>query len=149
MPKQDIHLVPSAMKKRPFRGLVCCVLTSFALLANANAASGALRFDGIRVETRQRVEYICDGGKSLRVVYVNTKNGQSFATLHVGRAPLVFVNVIAASGAKYVAQQYTWWTKGDRGDLYDAQRDEQGPPLLANCSAAPRPRTNGGAGVKK
>jgi membrane-bound inhibitor of C-type lysozyme len=137
------------MNKRPFRALVCCALASFVFALDANAAPGFLRFDRIRVETRQRVDYSCDGGKSLRVIYVNTMNGQSFATLHVGPTPLVFVNVIAASGAKYVAQQYTWWTKGERGDLYDAQRGEQGPPLLANCTAAPRSRTSGGVGVIK
>ena len=33
-------------------------------------------------------------------------------------ASLVFANVISASGAKYAAGQYIWWTKGEEATLY-------------------------------
>jgi membrane-bound inhibitor of C-type lysozyme len=45
------------------------------------------------------VEYINGGGNSLAIVPVSGNT-------------LIFSNVIAGSGARYLAGQYTWWESG-------------------------------------
>src|SRR5229473_236453 len=69
----------------------------------------------------------------LTVQYMNTKNKQSFALLTVNGRKMLFVNVLAASGAKYVGDHYTWWTKGPEGSLTDNTADPNAAPMLAGC----------------
>jgi membrane-bound inhibitor of C-type lysozyme len=52
------------------------------------------------------------------------------AIVPVGPRKMVFVNVISASGAKYVAGQFEFWTKGAEATLTDLQAD---PPSV-NCA---------------
>lgn len=87
----------------------------------------------IQVATTNALRYACKGGKTLNVEYMNTKNKQSFALLTVEGRKLLFVNVLAGSGAKYVADHYTWWTKGPEGSLTDDTADANAAPLLAAC----------------
>lgn len=50
--------------------------------------------------------------------YLN-KGDNSIAVVPVSdNSTLVFSNVISASGAKYAAGQYIWWTKGEEATLY-------------------------------
>lgn len=46
---------------------------------------------------------------------------------------VIAANVIAASGARYAAGQYVWWTKGDDGTLYDVTKGEDDPGIA--CTA--------------
>ena len=96
-----------------------------------------LNIPQIQVWTRNTIRYSCDHGRQITVHYSNAKNEQSFALLPVKDRNLLFVNVSAASGAKYVAGQYSWWTKGPEGDLRDEMADPKSDPLLANCKARP------------
>lgn len=82
-------------------------------------------------------DYRCEGGKSLQVAYYNQHEGQSFAILTVDGKRTVFVDTIAGSGVKYVAGRYTWWTKGEHGDLYDAMSGPNAPAVLAGCTSQP------------
>ncbi|WP_170167128.1 MliC family protein [Paracoccus methylarcula] len=68
------------------------------------------------------VEYDCGEGESLRVTYVNAGENQ-LAILPVDGVERVFVNVIAASGARYVAGEYEWWSKGDMASFTDLAED--------------------------
>jgi membrane-bound inhibitor of C-type lysozyme len=86
----------------------------------------------IQVSTTNTIRYVCHG-KVLIVRYTNTKNGQSFALLSVADRRLLFVNVLSGSGAKYVADHYTWWTKGPKGNLSDDTADPNAAPMLADC----------------
>lgn len=79
------------------------------------------------------VEYSCAGGKTLQVVYWSTPNGQSFALVPVGEAPLLFVETLAASGVRYQAGAYTWWAKGPQANLYDARNGADAAPVIADC----------------
>lgn len=103
----------------------------------AATASGGLTVPQIQVWTRNTIRYSCDHGRQVTVRYSNAKNEQSFALLNVKDRNMLFVNVSAASGAKYVAGQYSWWTKGPEGDLRDELADPKSEPLLGNCKARP------------
>ncbi len=107
------------------------VLAVAASMGSAWAAP--LRLAEIQTKDRQTHKYTCATGKILQVTYWNTANGQSFALVPVKGQPMLFVNTLSASGAKYQAGSYTWWTKGPRADLYDATAGENAPPILSDC----------------
>lgn len=125
-----IDTVPMAneMKKR------FLVLLSASLGAQA-ALTMSLTVPQIQTASTQTTRYDCKDGKTVSVQYTNTRNHQSFAALTVDGRKLLFVNVIAGSGAKYVADQYTWWTKGPQANLYDEMAAKDSPPLLVDCEA--------------
>jgi membrane-bound inhibitor of C-type lysozyme len=110
-------------------------LSAAALLAAHAAQAMPLTVPQIQTASKQTTRYVCKDGKSVSVQYTNTRNQQSFAALTVDGRKLLFVSVIAGSGAKYVADQYTWWTKGPEANLYDEMAAKDSPPLLANCQA--------------
>ncbi|MGF6634215.1 membrane-bound inhibitor of C-type lysozyme [Paraburkholderia sp. MM5496-R1] len=104
------------------------------LAASSGGASAApLQFKHIEGKNHQTRKYTCATGKILQVTYWNARNGQSFAVLPVKGASMLFVNTISASGAKYQAGSYTWWTKGPRANLYDLTSGENAPPILSDC----------------
>lgn len=105
------------------------VAAAFAVPAQAGEAA-------IAVTGGQRTvaHYACDDHAARDVTYING-DGQSFAIVPVGGAALVFVDVLSGSGARYVAGQYVWWTKGPEATLYDLMRGENGKPL-ATCREA-------------
>jgi membrane-bound inhibitor of C-type lysozyme len=69
--------------------------------------------------SRKTVQYQCDSagtkigvpGGPFAVEYVNG-GGNSLAIVPVAGSSLIFSNVSAGSGARYTAQQYTWWEAG-------------------------------------
>lgn len=66
-----------------------------------------------KLDTRS-VDYKCENGRKFTVQYLN-KGDNSLAVVPVSdNSTLVFSNVISASGAKYAAGQYIWWTAGRR-----------------------------------
>jgi len=113
------------MKKR-------LVAVSLAALCGY-AFAAPLHLDDVQAKNRQTRKYTCATGRILHVTYWNAANGQSFALVPVKGKQLLFVNTIAASGVKYQAGSYTWWTKGPRADLYDAMAGEDAPPVLSDC----------------
>jgi membrane-bound inhibitor of C-type lysozyme len=92
----------------------------------------------IQTQTHHTFSYTCANGKTFRVTYLNATNGQSFALVPVKGRNLLFVSTIAASGVRYQADRYTWWTKGPRADLYDATAGENAAPVLAGCATIMR-----------
>jgi membrane-bound inhibitor of C-type lysozyme len=117
------------MKNRLF---VLSGVLGVSLLCNA-ALAAPLRLTEIQTKNRQTSKYTCATGKILQVTYWNAANGQSFALVPVKGQQLLFVNTMAASGARYQAGSYIWWTKGPRADLYDATAGESAPPILSDC----------------
>lgn len=110
---------------------VSAVVSLATLCGNAWAAP--LPLAEMQARDRQTHKYTCATGKILQVTYWTTANGQSFALVPVKGQQLLFVNTISASGAKYQAGSYTWWTNGPRADLYDATAGENAPPVLSDC----------------
>jgi membrane-bound inhibitor of C-type lysozyme len=114
-------------------------LLALALLAAAmHAGATPLNVGEIQTQTRHTFSYTCADGKTFKVSYLNAKNGQSFAIVPVAGQTLLFVSTIAASGVKYQADRYTWWTKGPRADLYDAMAGENAAPIRAGCATIMR-----------
>jgi len=114
------------------------IALTFALLVTQSAFAMPLTVPQIQTASTQTTRYDCKDGKSVSVQYTNTRNRQSFAALTVDGRKLLFVNVVAGSGARYVADQYTWWTKGSQANLYDEMAAKDSPPLLADCEARKR-----------
>lgn len=78
--------------------------------------------------------YQCYGNERLTVAYLHGDNGQSLAWLAPpDSAPLLFAATLSASGVRYQAERFVWWTKGAHGDLYDQTRGDDAAPVLADC----------------
>ncbi|WP_224016885.1 MliC family protein [Paraburkholderia tropica] len=110
-------------------GLACAAL---------HASAAPLEVREIQTQARHTFSYTCADGTTFKVTYINGTNGQSFALVPVEGRRLLFVGVIAASGVKYVADRYTWWTKGPGADLYDAMSEASPKPLLSGCATIMR-----------
>ena len=105
-------------------------------LTGSAALADTLNVPEIPVDATLVRNYHCQGGQSLRVTYYNSHGGQSFALLLVKDKATLFVDTMAASGVKYVAGQYTWWTKGNHGDLYDMTAGPNAAPIIAGCESS-------------
>jgi len=129
-----------AAGSRPARACAALALAcGFGAALQANVASAApLEVRDIQVQTRHTFGYTCADGKTFKVTYLNAANGQSFALVPVDGRKLLFVGVIAASGVRYVAERYTWWTKGPGADLYDTMSDASPKPVLSGCATIMR-----------
>ncbi|MEM5401338.1 MULTISPECIES: MliC family protein [Paraburkholderia] len=119
---------------------VACGLAAALHVGAASAANAAapLEVRDIQVQSRHTFSYTCANSKTFKVTYLNAANGQSFALVPVAGRKLLFVGVIAASGVKYVADRYTWWTKGPGADLYDVTSDASPKPVLSGCATIMR-----------
>lgn len=120
-------------RKRPVAFAATLATTLTLAAAGGSAAAGPLNIGEIQTQARHTFRYTCSSGRTFKVSYLSAANGQSFAVLPVNGRAMLFVNTLAASGAKYQADRYTWWTKGPRADLYDATAGENAPPILADC----------------
>ncbi|UQN70297.1 MliC family protein [Burkholderia multivorans] len=98
------------------------------------AHAAQLTIEEIDADARQTVAYQCaNQPQPVRVSYWLAGNGQSFALVPVNGQRLLFVDTVSASGVRYQAGRYTWWTKGKEATLRDEMADEKSPPLLADC----------------
>lgn len=124
------------------RRLAACALALAVLGAGMGASLAAqaasLEVREIQTQPRHTFRYTCADGKTFKVTYINGTNGQSFALVPVEGRNLLFVGVIAASGVKYVADRYTWWTKGPGADLYDAMNEASPKPIVSGCATIMR-----------
>ena len=84
---------------------------------------------------RLKASYACTAGGAMTVDYVNA-DGISLALLPVEGKPMVFANVLAASGARYAAGPYVWWEKGGSATLQDLRKGEEAAPV-DTCTARP------------
>jgi membrane-bound inhibitor of C-type lysozyme len=106
-------------------------------VAAATALADTLNVPEIPVDATLQRNYQCQSGQSLKVTYYNSHGGQSFALLLVKDKAMLFVDTLAGSGVKYVAGPYTWWTKGNHGDLYDMTAGPNAAPIIAGCTSSP------------
>ncbi|MCP8883697.1 MliC family protein [Devosia sp. XJ19-1] len=81
---------------------------------------------------RRIVVYQCDGDLTLSVQYVNAAPN-FLAILPVEGQSLVFATTLSASGARYVAGPYEWWSHQGEATLRDLTQDEDADPL-ATCA---------------
>lgn len=83
---------------------------------------------------RHRIVYDCAAAEPIDVTYINAApNFLALVPVAGESEPLLFVSVIAASGARYAAGQWVWWSKGADASLYDTTLGEDAEPVLT-CS---------------
>jgi membrane-bound inhibitor of C-type lysozyme len=106
-----------------------------AMLGGLDVSSAViLNFTG-NVEQKV-VQYNCEQPEPLTVRYVNAApNYLAFLTVE-GRT-LVFVTVLSASGAKYAAGEYEWWTKGSEATLANLTTPDAAPIACTEISETP------------
>ena len=73
--------------------------------------------------------YDCGTDAPLTVTYLNA-DPNFLVIVPVKGEDLIFVNTIAASGAKYEAGQYIWWNKGADATLNDVTEGLDAAPVL-------------------
>ncbi|WP_273753989.1 MULTISPECIES: MliC family protein [unclassified Bartonella] len=81
----------------------------------------------------QTVTYQCDMGTNKERVEATYHNTDDFSLVDFKWKGdrIIAANVIAASGAKYVGEQYIWWEKNKEVTLYDLIQDpEEKKPIL-------------------
>jgi membrane-bound inhibitor of C-type lysozyme len=107
---------------------------ALACTAVSVAHAAQLTVEEIDADSRQQALYQCANEKQpVRVSYWRAGNGQSFALVPVNGQQLLFVDTVSASGVRYQAGRYTWWTKGKEGTLRDEIADQNAAPLLGDC----------------
>jgi len=114
--------------------LLAAVAASAALpgATLAKTTSPGLTLPDVKIQSQQRLIYRCAGDVRLPVRYLNTNAG-ALAYLPVAGKRQLFVSVVAASGAKYAAGRYVWWSKGSEGFLMDETLGEDAEPILKDC----------------
>ncbi len=85
---------------------------------------------------RNVVRYQCDGLEPFAVDFINAEPN-FLAIVPIGPRKMVFVNVISASGVKYVAGQFEFWTKGSDATLTDLQVDNGGALSCSEITETP------------
>lgn len=113
-----------------FRSLVTALPLLLAMPATAGAVDTDLQLvlDLPGNAERNIIRYECDGLEPFSVDYVNAAP-TFLAIVPIEGERLLFVNVIAASGARYVSGQYEWWTKGSEATLTDVTAADGTEPL--------------------
>lgn len=100
-----------------------------ALAAEASLQLNLAIKGDVEVKT---VTYDCAGIPSFDVEYINAAPN-FLAVIPVQADTYVFSAVTAASGVKYVAGNFVWWTKGTDAEWYDVTMGEDAPPAF-KCS---------------
>lgn len=84
--------------------------------AGAADVSLSLAFDIGGSDSVTSIIYDCEDGEAYSVKYV-IAGDNTLAIMDVNLDDRVFVNVVSASGARYVSGSYVWWSKGDTATL--------------------------------
>jgi membrane-bound inhibitor of C-type lysozyme len=106
--------------------------------AVAGASDLTIHLQGNGTVERKTVKYQCDSqgvkmGLPFGVFGVEYLNGAGnhLAVVPVKGNSMVFVTVPSGSGAKYAAEQFTWWEAGGRGTTFAS--DFPGPKASSTC----------------
>ncbi|WP_244629771.1 MliC family protein [Martelella limonii] len=102
--------------------LLAAALPLFAVQAKADEAVTLTLPEGT---TEIAAKYDC-GDFTLDARYINGDQIM-LAELQWPDNHIIAAEVIAASGARYAAGQYVWWSKGNDGTLYDVTKGENDP----------------------
>ncbi|MGV3491029.1 MAG: MliC family protein [Devosia sp.] len=68
--------------------------------------------------------YQCEGIDPITVQFINAEPN-FLAIVPIGPRNMIFVNVLSADGAKYVAGQFEFWTRGSDATFTDLQATPQ------------------------
>ena len=96
--------------------------------ATAGASDLTIHLNGSEAVARNTIKYQCDanGAKmglpagTFAVEYLNGA-GNHLAVVPVKGNSMIFVTVPSGSGAKYAAEEFTWWEAGGRGITFASE----------------------------
>jgi membrane-bound inhibitor of C-type lysozyme len=108
------------------------------LSASALASDLTIHLNGTDAVKRNAVRYQCDAQATkmglpagiFSVEYLNGA-GNHLAVVPVKGNSMIFVTVPSGSGAKYAAEEFTWWEAGGRGTTFSS--DFPGPKASSAC----------------
>ncbi|MEP3276091.1 MAG: MliC family protein [Stappiaceae bacterium] len=109
--------------------------TFSAITAGAFLGSVALaQADGLMIpvpavdvqQTSQ--DYTCESMGKITVTYINA-GPNSLAVVPIDGEPIVFANVLSASGARYAAGSKIWWSSKGGAMLEDVHEGENATPV--------------------
>lgn len=73
--------------------------------------------------------YSCDNGQTVKASYT----GSDLAEVHYQHQAYDMHIAISADGARYVGNDYEWWTRGDQGTLFKHQADGTTDDSITTC----------------
>jgi membrane-bound inhibitor of C-type lysozyme len=113
--------------------VVIPALLTLAATFPASAQQATLSIDLGATGNAERTvtRYECEDGIERVVTYINAAPNFLALFPHEDKT-LVMANVLSASGARYAAGQFIWWTSGPDADLYDVTAGEDAAPI-AHC----------------
>ncbi|WDR03865.1 MliC family protein [Devosia algicola] len=109
---------------------ILLAMTAPATLALEAKITLELDIDGTGTAEQRVVQYACDKGEPFKVTYINAAPNY-LAMMPVNGDQVLMREVLSASGAKYVADVWVWWTKGDEAQLYDLRDGPDAAPIDA------------------
>lgn len=120
---------------RPGQKLSTAALAALVWVATAPAMAQSSFLLGLDIAgdaERRIIRYDCGEapGESFDVQYINAAPN-FLAFVPVSGETYLFASVISASGARYAAANYVWWTKGPDAELYDLTLGEDAAPILS------------------
>ena len=107
-------------------GCAILALASSAAMADASLSINIDLDDAVLTT----VAYDCGTEEPVQVQYI-VSDSDVLALVPIEGDARVFVNVVAGSGARYVAGQYEWWTRGQEATLRDLIEDR----IVLECAA--------------
>jgi membrane-bound inhibitor of C-type lysozyme len=113
----------------------CLALAALPASAVETSMQFVLEFEGNA--QRDVMTYQCDGiDEPMNVQYINA-HPTFLAIVPIEGEDMIFVNVISASGARYVSGQYEWWSRGNEAmftDIMEGTEEAEAEPV--SCHAA-------------
>lgn len=113
--------------------LAALLAASLLLPVAAQAVEASIQLElGTTSDFERRTTlYDCSAGEPFSVTYINAApNFLALVPIDGEPDQLVFAAVVAASGVRYAAGQWVWWTKGVDASLYDVTLGEDAEPVL-------------------
>jgi len=121
----------------PNQQIAATFVAAMMLIAPAQATQTSLQLSITTQsgEFEQRVtRYDCGTETPFQVGYINAApNFLAVVPVADEPQPVIFAAVLAASGARYAAGKWVWWTKGPDASLYDSTLGDDAEPVLT-CS---------------
>ncbi|WP_332712839.1 MliC family protein [Pelagibacterium mangrovi] len=114
--------------------LLAAALSLAALPAGAVETSMQLVLELEGNAQRDVMTYQCEGIENPMVVEYINAHPIFLAIVPIEGENLIFVNVVSASGARYVSGQYEWWSRGNEAFFTDAmdvgeEEDSEAEPI--------------------
>lgn len=114
--------------------LLAAALSLAALPAGAVETSMQLVLELEGNAQRDVMTYQCEGIEDPMVVEYINAHPIFLAIVPIEGENLIFVNVVSASGARYVSGQYEWWSRGNEAFFTDAmdvgeEEDSEAEPI--------------------